>query len=180
MAERRQTLEEHDVTDLIGLRVVVANTAQEITDEDGDVCYEIPDLEALSAAAAVARCLGPVRLSGDELRAIRKIAGWTAADLAGKMGEKTSPETISRWENEKQPMGGYAEKVFRLVICEELKDKAPGVAYEGAAIAKLIVVDPWRANADYVLPHLAFERVRIRRPRDGIIDAWEIEEPRAA
>jgi transcriptional regulator with XRE-family HTH domain len=179
MNERGQTLREHDVTDLIGLRVVVANVALEFTDENGEKSVEIPDIEALSAAAAVGRCLVHVRLLGSELRAIRKIIGWTATDLAARMGERTSPETISRWENEKQPMGGYAEKVFRLVVCEELKDRVPGVPYDGATIAHLIIVDPWRSDVDYVMAPIVFERVRMRQ-NSGLIDAWEVEAVLAA
>ena len=178
MGEQRQALEEHDVTDLIGLRVVVANTAHEITDEDGETSIEIPDIEELAVAAAVARCLMPFRLTGVELRAIRKIAGWTAADVAMRMGEKTSPETISRWENEKQPMGGYAEKVFRLVICEELKDRAPAVSYNGEAIARLVVLDPWRVDPAFQVPPLVFEPVKVRDQDRRLTKAWEPEAPK--
>jgi DNA-binding transcriptional regulator YiaG len=175
MTERRQALKEHDVTDLIGFRVIVANTAHEIIDDDGEVTTEIPDIKALSAAAAVGRCLMPARLQGSELRAIRRIAGWTAADLALKLGEKTSAETISRWENDKQSMGGYAEKVFRLVVCEELADVAPGVGYQAGQIARLVVYDPWREDASFVVPPLVFERVKVRREDRQLVETWEME-----
>lgn len=174
MGEQRQAIEEHDVTDLIGLRVLVASTAHKLIGEDGVVSFEVPDIEALAIAAAVGRCLMPIRLRGSELRTIRKIAEWTAADVAGRMGEKTSPETISRWENEKQPMGGYAEKVFRLVVCEELKGRAPASGYTGEAIAKLVVLDPWRAHPEFEVPTMVFERVKIHE-QGRRIDAWEPE-----
>ena len=176
MNERRQTLKEHDVTDLIGLRVIVANTAHEIIDDDGEVTTEVPDIKALSAAAAIGRCLLPVRLQGSELRAIRRIVGWTAADLALKLGEKTSAETISRWENDKQGMGGYAEKVFRLVVCEELAEAAPGVDYQAAMIARLVVYDPWREDASFVVPPLVFERVKVRRGDRRLVETWEMDQ----
>jgi len=178
MAERRQTLEMHDVSDLIGLRVIVANAVQEVIDDDNETSVEVPDIESLSAAAAVVRCLTPIRLLGAELRAIRKIAGWTAAELAAKMGEKTSWETISRWENEKQPMGGYAEKVFRLVVCEALKEEARGVGYEAGAIAKLIVIDPWRTDQEFRVPPMVFDRVKVRENR-AMVNLWEPEQKAA-
>ena len=59
-------------------------------------------MEELSAAAAIVRCLMPIRLQGREVRAIRKIAGWTGAELTERMDVKASPETISRWEDDKQ------------------------------------------------------------------------------
>ena len=34
-------------------------------------------------------------------------------------------------------MGGYADKVLRLVICEALSKEAPGVEYNGAMLAEL-------------------------------------------
>lgn len=166
-------LEQHDVSDLIGLRVVVANAVREITEEDGDVSVEIPNIDELSAVAGLTRCLMPLRLRGKELRAIRRIAGWSAAELAERMGEKTSPETISRWENDRQPMGGYAEKVFRLVICDELRGRAPGVDYRDGAIAKLVVLDPWREDAAYVVPAIVVDRVRVKRDGQETVSAWE-------
>lgn len=177
MDTSRQTLREHDVTDLIGLRVVVANTAHEIIEDDGSISVEVPGIEALSAAAAIARCLMPVRLDGCELRVIRRIVGWTATDLAAKLGEKTSAETISRWENDKQPMGGYAEKVFRLVVCEELAAKAPGIGYKASAIANLIVIDLRRADHDITVPPLVFEWVKVMRNDEGITSEWEYDAP---
>jgi transcriptional regulator with XRE-family HTH domain len=177
MNERRRTLEQHDVSDLIGLHVMIVNTAQEVTVDDGEMMVEVPDIEALSAAAAVARCLVPIRLRGNELKVIRRIAGWTALDLAAKMGEKTSSETISRWENEKQPMGGYAEKVFRLVICEELAASAPGVDYQAGAIAGLMVVDAWRVDEAVKMPPLVFERIKVKVDGRKIVNAWEYENP---
>ncbi len=175
MKDNRRILEEHDISDMIGLRVIVADTAQVIDDDEGDTSIEIPEFESLSAAAAVARSLMPVRLLGTELKAIRKIAGWTAADLAAKMGEKTSPETISRWENGKQPMGGYAEKVFRLLVCESLKDAAPGIPYDGSAIAHLIILDPWKSEPAFEVPYLHFHSVKIRKANKNL-PAWEVDE----
>jgi len=172
--ERRHILATHDVTDLIGLHVIVIGEAVEFVDDEGVVAIEIPDIEGLSAAAAVARCLAGTRLQGAELRAIRRILGLTAGELAARLGEKTSHETISRWEHEKQPMGAYAEKVFRLVACEELKDKAPGVPYEAADLAKLIVTDPWRADPSFALPPFVFARIKLQMLNKDVIDAWQV------
>lgn len=176
-----RTLERADVSDLIGLRVVVLNAAREISENGGETSIEIPDLEALSAAAALARALLPVRLRGRELRAIRHITRLTAAELAERMGDKTSPETISRWENEKQPMSGYAEKVYRLVMCEALRHRALGIGYEDGMIARMTLYDPWRADPGYEVPVLEFEHVRMLAARtQPPIEVWSAGLPRAA
>jgi hypothetical protein len=85
-------------------------------------------------------------------------------------------ETISRWENEKQLMGGYAEKVFRLVVCEALHKDAPGVDYQASMIANLRVIDPWRADPAFVMPPLVFDCVKVRDDDRRLIDAWAPEE----
>jgi hypothetical protein len=97
----------------------------------------------------------------------------TRIDLAERLGEKTAAETISRWESEVQPMGGYAEKVLRLVVCEELKKDAPGINYNGSLIAHLAVCDPLMIEKDYEVPHVELWLVRFREQCSGdIIEAW--------
>ena len=172
IARNLRTLPEYDVSDLVGLKVIVINSAIEVDEGDDETSIEVPDTETLSVAAAISRCLMPIRLTGSELRAIRHICGLTATDLAGKMGDRTSPETISRWENDKQPMGGYAEKVFRLIMCTELHEKAPGVGYHDGAIARLIVADPWRADPGFKVPSIVLERVKMKADDSTVIHAW--------
>ena len=165
----------HDVSDLIGLGVLVAGAVREISEPDGEVSYEVPDLHRLACAAAVERCLLPPRLRGSELRTIRHIAGWTAVEMARRLGEKTATVTISRWENEKQPMGAYVEKVIRLAVCEALHKEATGVDYHAKAIADLVIIDPWHGNPEFKLPPLIFGRVKMRDQERRLIEAWEAE-----
>lgn len=43
----------------------------------------------------------------------------------------------SRWELETTAASDYAEKLVRLLVCERLKDKVPGVAYDPLAVIGL-------------------------------------------
>ena len=165
---------EYDATSLIGLRVI-AHHAAVVTGSGEDEAVELPKLDELMAAAAVMRCLMPERLRGHEVRAMRKILRMTLADLANSLDEKTAVETVSRWESEAQPMGGYAEKVLRLFICSKLKDRAPGVNYDAEMIAYLKQVDPWRANPDYELPAIVLELVRVKQPKGFVDDNWSAQ-----
>ena len=124
------------------------------------------------ASVAVVRCLTPIKLRGSELKAIRKILGLTLAELATSLDERTAPETISRWESEAQPMGGYAEKLLRLMVCEALHKHAPGIAYNASMIANLKVRDPWRADPDYKVPCVELHLVHMKEESGSIIDAW--------
>lgn len=173
--EERRIIELYDASPLIGLRVTIVRAAIETTDEAGEKYIEMPNIETAAAASAVVRCLMPIRLRGSEIRAIRKITGLTAKELAARMDTNTSPETISRWENERQPMGGYAEKVFRLVICEHLSKEAPGIEYKDGAIARLNVVDPWKTDASYQVPPITLECVRMLSSSHDIVQAWGTE-----
>lgn len=175
--EIARRLDEYDVSALVGLKAIVCDAAIERVDEHGERTVEIPKLRELSASVAVSRCLMPIRLRGKEIKAMRKILRLTLADLAKKLDDRTAPETVSRWESESQPMGGYAEKILRLLVCEELKKEAPGIDYDGSKIAYLTVLDPWRLDADYQVPPVVLTYMPMRVDHT-VIEAWN--EKRAA
>src|SRR5208337_693993 len=64
-------IEVYDASALVGLRTHVHRVAIERVDTNGETTIELPKLPELLAAAAVIRCLMPVRLRGSELKAIR-------------------------------------------------------------------------------------------------------------
>ena len=161
MGRRAEVLESYDATHLIGLRVMVLQSAVRTGDEDGEECVEIPRIDNLAKSATVARCLMPLRLKSAELKAIRRILNLSGRELAQKL--ETQPETLSRWENGVQPMGGYVEKVFRLLACELLKDEVPGIAYAARAIAEMKVIDPLRSGeTEWEVPPIGFQLVKMR------------------
>ena len=170
-----RVLDEYDATDLVGLKTLVRGAAIEHTDSDKEVTVELPKLRQLLASAAVVRCLMPIKLRGWEIKAMRRIMKCTLAELAKKLDERTAVETLSRWESEAQPLGGYAEKVLRLVVCEELKKDAPGVEYHASKIAELKVMDPWKARPDYEIPHIVLQLVRMKEQSGSIIEAWDVK-----
>jgi DNA-binding transcriptional regulator YiaG len=171
--ESGKTLPVYDATVFVGLRTTVYDAAIERVEDDGEVTIELPKLQELLAAAAVTRCLMPVKLRGAEIKTMRRIMRMTHAELAERLDPKTAAETVSRWESEAQPMGGYAEKVFRLVVCEQLKKDAPGVDYNGSMIADLAVFDPWKSDEGFQVPPVGLWLCRLKEQCSGnIIDAW--------
>jgi hypothetical protein len=165
-------LEQYDATVHVGLKTIVCHAAIERVDEDGEETIELPKQRQLRASAAMVRCLTPVRLRGYELKSVRMILGYTLADLAGKLDSKTAVETISRWESESQPMGGYAEKVFRLLACEDLKTEAPGIEYNGGMISTMLVKDPWRLNPEHEVPYVVLSLIQMKESSGSIIETW--------
>jgi len=166
-------LETYDATAHVGLSTIVCNAAIEHTELDGEETIEIPKQRELRASVAIVRCLMPVKLRGWEIRAMRKIMNLTLAELAKKLDGRAAAETVSRWESDAQPMGGYAEKVFRLVVCDMLKKDAPGIEYADGMIVNLTVHDPWRTNAAYELPPVVLALIQLKEQSSGsIIETW--------
>ncbi len=164
-----KTITAYDATALVGLKVIAHHAA--VVSSDPEETVELPKLHELMATAAIVRCLMPQRLRGHEIRAMRKIMRMTLAELADGMDSKTALETVSRWESESQLMGGYAEKVLRLLVCERLHAMAPGIAYDGSMISALKQVDPWRGTPDYELPAIEIELMKVRQ--DGRVEcSW--------
>ncbi len=54
------------------------------------------------------------RLSGAEVRFLRKYLGWSGADFARHIG--VDPSTVSNWENDKDPIGPTSDRLLRLMV----------------------------------------------------------------
>jgi len=54
------------------------------------------------------------RLSGPEVRYLRKYLGWSGADFARHVG--VDPSTVSNWENDKDPIGSASDRLLRLMV----------------------------------------------------------------
>lgn len=173
-------LDRYDASALVGLNVILVNGAKEVVEvDDGkEVSYvQVPNLEELSAAAAVVRCLMPQKLRGAEIRALRKIAGMTARELSDAMGGKPALETISRWENEAEFAGGYAESVLRLAICEHIKDRAPGIDYSADTLNRVKMIG--NGKQAKAVPPIVLQRTLLRHEQ-RTNDSWAAAELQAA
>jgi DNA-binding transcriptional regulator YiaG len=54
------------------------------------------------------------RLSGPEVRFLRKHLGWSGADFARHVGAE--PSTVSNWETDKSPIGPASDRLLRLMV----------------------------------------------------------------
>lgn len=77
----------------------------------------IPKIEKLHAALAEMLITTVPKLSGPEVRFLRKYLGLSGVDFAERMG--VAAATVSRWENDKEPIGGVAERLLRLMVAHE-------------------------------------------------------------
>ena len=94
--------------------VTLAGVAVHRCPDCGYYEVEIPHLEELHRTIA-AHLVGQTRrLAGAEVRFLRKWLGWSGQDFARHMG--VSAETVSRWENEREPIGGTSDRLLRLIV----------------------------------------------------------------
>ena len=159
---RSETLPFHE-ENLMGLPVILKDAAVVETDAAGDETVTIPDMDALVAAIAVNRCLEPGKLAGGEIRFMRKALGMTQAAFAETL--EIDPATVSRWENDGQVLGGFAEKCLRHLVCDTFHAEFPYFDYDPKRISYMKIAVP--AQGERTEP-MVFVRVR------GISDQMNI------
>ena len=127
---RNQAPDKHVIPEFVdeqmGLPVVLVGSAYET--KSGDVSgVVVPDIAALEAAMSMARIMDPFKMSGSDLKFLRKAIGMKAIDIARFL--EVTPETVSRWENAREPISNQAERIIRLKVYNALRDRAPGVEF---------------------------------------------------
>jgi putative transcriptional regulator len=77
----------------------------------------IPKLEQLHRVLAQTVAQAKSRLRGSEIRFLRKYLGYSGAEAADALS--VTPETMSRWENDKVPISQSAERFLRLMVVNQ-------------------------------------------------------------
>lgn len=103
--------------------------------ECGEESTLIPDMNGLIAAVALTRVKFNLKLTGVDIKFIRKVLDVSSKNLSEIL--EVTAETVSRWENDKLPMGPSAEKLFRLIAGMMLSDRAPAIDFDQKEIAKM-------------------------------------------
>jgi DNA-binding transcriptional regulator YiaG len=160
----RSVKAEH-VEDLGGVIVKVLNAVILQRCSCGEEMTAIPDLEGLARAVAIARALNPACLTGKEVRFIRRTLDMTQKEFAEKM--ELAPETVSRWENDRNGVGGMSEKLVRHNVCA-LLHKDGVYDYDPRVIVNMqLTPAPVSGSA-----LMEFVRVRVPAVMDGEDIAW--------
>ncbi len=84
--------------------------------ECGDEEVVIPNQEALFRLLAHLLIRKGDRLAGAEVRFLRKYLGYSGERFAQVLGKR--PETVSRWENDKEPIGFSSDRILRLLVAK--------------------------------------------------------------
>ncbi|MFZ0889502.1 MAG: helix-turn-helix domain-containing protein [Candidatus Binataceae bacterium] len=165
-----RTVPEYRNDALMGIPgIVILNTVEEMRCRKcGHVAATgFSNLEGLIATVAVARVAAARKLNARDVRFLRKALGWSSKELAAKL--EVRDETVSRWENEREPMGPTSEKLLRLIVTQFLGDKAPALDIDEKRIVSMRI----RAVSTATKPvEMRFRPVemRVARRRES---AWE-------
>ncbi len=84
----------------------------------GEYEVEIAHHEALMRVVTRAVLNERGRLVGREIRWLRSRLGWTGVELAQHCG--VTPETVSKWENDRTPVSRTADRLLRLLATRDL------------------------------------------------------------
>lgn len=132
----------------------------------------IPSLGELVAATALARVQVPMKLNNKDICFLRKALGWQSKTLAKQLG--VVPETISRWASADAPVPitPSNEKLLRLFVVKNLKDKAPGVFVDPEEILEM-EIPAFRKSDDRI--NLTCWRIFHKKsPEDRPTEVWDI------
>ena len=90
----------------------------------------VPRMAKIHRAVAQALASSPARLTGEQLRFLRKHLGLSGEQLGGYL--HTDKTKISKWENGEDQIGPATDRLIRLLVAALDSDLRPGVS----AVAK--------------------------------------------
>jgi transcriptional regulator with XRE-family HTH domain len=106
----------------------------------------IPDMEGLLHAVVFERAIHSRKLTGEEIRFMRRSMGWKAKDLAKHLD--MTPEHLSRCEAGARVMAPSTEKLFRIYVIVKTPDKAALAELDLTNLFDMIEIDAtWDATA---------------------------------
>ena len=96
-------------------KIILDNCVKATFDESGNLLtYHIPDPEGLMRVVVLTRILNERKLTGPDIKFLRKAVCVKQKELAAKI--EMEPETLSRCESGVKPIGPASEKLLRLFL----------------------------------------------------------------
>ena len=163
---QRETLPEY-LDETLGISVTLRNSVvREACTNCGEETIIIPGDDKLTFAVAMARLMTPVCLRGSDVKFLRKACGLKSKELSELLDVR--PETMSRWENKDERLGGFSEKLLRHTIGALINEKAPAIHFDPKLIVEMNFVD-----IELLCPFGEFELIELEKD-DHQSDEWEL------
>ncbi|HLJ28329.1 MAG TPA: type II TA system antitoxin MqsA family protein [Candidatus Angelobacter sp.] len=124
---------------------------------------EIPDAGWLHRTIAWDLMQKKTLLTGEEMKLIRRVAGYSATDLASVMG--TSKVTMSRWETGAKKISKESDRLFRLICFVQMIQRTVGASPNPTTAGD--VVQLARAYKSLHVPALLEALERIQNKAEG-------------
>ncbi len=109
----------------VGLKSVVLLNILVYHCRCGAIVPEIPYAGVLHHCIAMSVLKKKALLSGEEIRFVRKTAGYSGTELARVMG--VDKGTVSKWENEKKKIGKETDRLLRLACFAKVVERIVGI-----------------------------------------------------
>lgn len=100
--------------------------------------HAIPAPENLIAIVAILRACEPTKISGSEIKFLRKSVCLKSKEMAEKL--KLSAEQFSRYETNKRPIGEIYEKVLRYFVCLHHLDSAKSIDVDVKSVLNMDII----------------------------------------
>ena len=107
-----------------GLRSVILLNIQVFHCECGAIVPEIPSPSSLHFCIAIQVLQKKTLLSAEEVRFLRKVAGYSAVDFSKVLGMQNS--SLSHWETGSKPIGKDADRLVRLACFARIVENWAG------------------------------------------------------
>lgn len=128
--------------------------------------FTFPNLAGLQAAAALARAMEPAKLSGKDIRFLRRTLGWPAKQLARVLGVRD--ETVSRWETGREAIAVPSEKLLRVLVGLHLAEEGYWVGFHPRQIEEMEIVPAHHPPEMRLRPFRGAAPRAARRPRPWV------------
>jgi DNA-binding transcriptional regulator YiaG len=164
------------ITNELGIPIVIFNSVyKNVCKNCGEESHLIQYPDRLIAAAAVGRCKMPLKLTGKEIKFVRKAMDMSSKELAEHLD--VAAETFSRWENDKAPIAPMNEKMLRLSACIKLGSLAPAMDFKIQDILNMNIRAVRAPDEDVCM---AFELVRFKEAKEKPTTEEYTEQAKAA
>jgi transcriptional regulator with XRE-family HTH domain len=107
-----------------GLRSVILLSILVFHCECGAIVPEIPSPSVLHVSIAMKVLQKKTLLSGEEIRFVRKVAGYSGMDLSKVIGMQNT--SISHWETDSKQIGKDADRLIRLACFARIVENMAG------------------------------------------------------
>ena len=118
-------------------------------DKCKEIIADIPKMDQLNDVVGIAVVSKDGLLNGEEIKFLRKQVHLKATELAAIIG--VTKQTVSRWENNKETISKYNDRLIRMTFIQLIQEKCDTVFKE--VLEKMKTIKPATRRKRISIPH---------------------------